>query len=146
MQKMRFRISHEDWPGIEAENLWVDELVDGHFKINSIPFYVYGVSTGDVVAATMVNGRLEFDSVVSRSGHSTYRVLIANEQGPESPAFAFLWQRLAALGCSNEVAKRRWVAIDIPATTNADSVYGILEVGAHEGVWTFDEGHCGHPL
>jgi len=25
-------------------------------------------------------------------------------------------------------------------------VYGLLERGMHERAWTFEEGHCGHPV
>src|SRR5205823_166240 len=129
-----------------AENLWARVLDEDRLRIESIPFYVYGVSLADVVAADIVDGRIQFREIVSRGGHSTYRVLVKDSRGYESEAFIQIWQRMERLGCCREVAKRRWIAIDVPASSDVFAVYKLLQEGDSKGIWTFEEAHVGHPV
>jgi hypothetical protein len=143
--KVRFRLEEADAVmGVEAELLWAIPLRRGIFKLDSIPFYVYGISNEDIVSAVTEGAIFEFDEVVSRGGHSTYRVLINDAAGFESDSWIHHWPKLAALGCSFEIAKRRWIAIDVPGSSNVNAVYALLEQGVSEGIWSIDEGHCGH--
>jgi Domain of unknown function (DUF4265) len=145
--KIEFPLSEQDrQQGVDAENLWAVILTDGNLKIDNIPFYVYGVSYGDIVNAFVRGNCLVFRSVVRRGGHSTYRVLVADELGYESEPFVHLWRQIESLGCAREVAKRRWIAIDVPPSADADEVYKVLEYGEENGVWSFEEGHCGHAV
>jgi hypothetical protein len=145
--KVCFPLSEQDAAmGVKAENLWAQPLESGGFRIDNIPFYVYGVSNKDVVSAELIDGSLQFQSVLSRGGHSTYRVLVRDPAGFESAPWRDRWARLAELGCSYEVAKQRYIAIDVPKLSSADVVYAVLEKGAADGIWSIDEGHCGHPI
>jgi hypothetical protein len=145
--KIRFALSPEDSDeGVEAESLWAEDLGRGRFVVDSIPFYVYGISNRDTVAASVIDDRLCFDKVVDRGGHSTYRVLVKDEAGFTSSELKSLWEQLKGLNCLCEVARRRWVAIDVPPNADADAVYRILDSGEANGLWTFEEAHCGHPL
>jgi hypothetical protein len=139
-------LSEEDAShGVEAELLWAEDLGGGRFRIENIPFYIYGISYSDVVSADEDGDRQSFREVVARSGHSTYRILVKDPNGFESDGFRRAWQPLSILGCQYEVARRRWVAIDVPSTTDVFAVYELLEAGAKAGIWTFEEGHVGHP-
>lgn len=143
--KVHFPLSPQDRSqGVEAENLWAMKLGRDKFKLDNIPFYVYGVSSGDIVTAEMADGRLVFRRVVERGGHSTYRLLVKDEAGFESEHFKRLRVQLEKLGCSYEVAKRRWIAVDVPPDTDVFAVYKLLESGEGAGDWDFEEGHCGH--
>jgi Domain of unknown function (DUF4265) len=145
--KVRFPLSDEDrGHGVEAENIWAECVGTDSYRIDNIPFYVYGISFDDVVCARERNGCLAFDAVRSHSGHSTYRVLIKDEAGFESPAFKRSWLILEQLGCSFEVARRRWVSIDVPPSSDVFAVYKALELGEQDAVWTFEEAHCGHDV
>lgn len=145
--KIRFLLSVQDAEqGVEAENLWALDLGNGLYKIDNIPFYVYGISCGDTVHAALAEGRLTFQTVVQRGGHSTYRVLLKSDRGVDDDRFRRLWKRLATMGCSREIARKRLVAIDIPTEADADAVYGVLQIGKSDGTWVFEEVHCGHPL
>ena len=144
--KIRFPLNEEDWEGLDAENLWAEPISDGAFKIDNVPFYVYGVSNEDVVSARLIEGRLQFQSVLTRGGHSTYRVWLQDPEGYEGTGWKELWPYFAELGCSFERAKQRWMAIDVPKASNVDAVYALLAEGEADGVWEFSEGHCGHSL
>lgn len=56
------------------------------------------------------------------------------------------WKPVEALGCTYERATKRLLAIEVPPTADIYAVYKLLEAGARAGVWSFQEGHCGHPL
>lgn len=55
------------------ENLWADDLGKNRYRIESIPFFIYGVSRNDVVTASPdPQGKLQFKKVVKRSGNTPY--------------------------------------------------------------------------
>ena len=60
--------------------------------------------------------------------------------------FARDWEPLEKLGCTYERANRRLVAIDVPPRSDVYAVYAVLEDGEKDGLWEFEEGHCGHAL
>jgi hypothetical protein len=56
------------------ENLWASRVKGSNYRLESIPFFVYGVAQHDVVAAKPdPEGRLVFLSVVESSGNRTLR-------------------------------------------------------------------------
>lgn len=145
--KVRFELPPEDRAhGVETESLWAQVTGDGRYRIDNIPFYAYDISLGDVVTGTVDGDRIAFQRVLERGGHSTYRILVKDERGYESPAFLEGWRELENHGCSYEVAKRRWIAIDVPSAADVFAVYRILEDGENRGLWSFEEGHCGHAV
>jgi len=50
------------------------------------------------------------------------------------------------LGCTYENANSRLLSIDVPPSVDIYKAYSLLELGEKEGVWDFEEAHCGHPL
>lgn len=145
--RVRFPLSAEDRSfGVDAENIWAERVGHNSYRIDNIPFYVYGISLDDVVRAIERDGHTVFEAVLLHGGHSTYRVLVQDDAGFESPAFQSRQELLRQLGCSFEVAKRRWIAIDVPPKTDIFAVYKELEQGEQQGVWTFEEAHYGHKV
>src|SRR5262245_3626053 len=81
--RIRFELEEPDehgWPPAGAETLWAQRVGDNEYEIDNIPFYVRGVSAGDIVSVSEKEGALVFQSVLKDSGHSTIRVII---KGPE---------------------------------------------------------------
>lgn len=143
--KILFELGADDREnGIDAETLWAVPLEGGLYRIDNSPFYAYGVSLGDIVRAEPANGFLAFREVHSRSGHSTYRVWIEPASGIGRSEFDTCLRELERLGCSSELAREHWFAIDVPSTCNISAVYTILEDGEQRGLWWFEEAHCGH--
>lgn len=69
------------WPVLESDRC---------FRIESIPFFVKGISRGDIVAAKVSENNdvqegefLEFESIVERGGHNTYRLLLRERYSNE---------------------------------------------------------------
>jgi len=134
----------EDETHRSAETLWAEPVGSELYRLRNIPIYVYGFSSVDIVTAVSIDDRLTVTGIASRSGHSTYRVFLSEDSSSES--FENDWASLAELGCSYERATRRCVGIDVPPAADVYAVYQSLEKGERSHRWTFEEGHCGHPL
>src|SRR5512146_547637 len=79
----------DDW-------LWAEPLGSGRFRIESCPFFAYGVSRDDVVRAVEAAGedapRLE--DVVEKGGHRTLRIALDPEVDLADASVQGLLERL----------------------------------------------------
>lgn len=123
-----------------TESVWAKPEGEGRYKLCNSPFYVYGVSFEDVVFAKKEGESLLFTGVAATSGHSTYRIVVSD--AGKSQLDARLSQ-LNGLGCTYEGGP--FLALDVPPESDIHHVYKLLEEGEHDGLWEFEEGHCGHP-
>jgi len=137
--KVRFQLEPGAWHGSATETLWAERVDDRRLRLRNVPFYVFGVSIEDIVFAHPADELFEFDGVSIHGGHSTYRVIISGDAETQ-------WTPLAKLGCTYEQGPGRLRAVDVPPSTDIRAVYSALEQGEREGIWDFEEGHCGHPL
>jgi hypothetical protein len=143
--KVLFHLEPDAGRGPATEALWAERIDQRRFRLLNVPFFVLGVSIADVVLArTSEGGVIEFEAVSIRSGHSTYRIMPRAAVPPE--AVQQKWQGLEQLGCTYEQGPGSLRAVDVPPRSDIYSVYALLEQGEHEGVWEFEEGHCGHPV
>lgn len=140
-------LPHDEWHGQSSETVWVEPIGDGVFRIRNVPFYARNLSFGDVISAReAANSALTLDKVVSRGGHSTYRIRLADSVSLEDLTFDKYWQPLEAAGCTYERATERLLGVDVPPAAGIYEVYDLLSTGENEGAWSFEEGHCGHHL
>ena len=128
---------------VSYENMHAIVLNNDEYMIDNSPFYVYGISFGDTVS--VVNdkvGKLIFDSVLERGGHSTYRVKLPINK--DHRYFLEMWPKLEKLGCTFEgtsADKCRLYAIDVPPGADVNRIYNILQDAEDNGFWEFEEGH-----
>ena len=143
-RKIRFPLSADDWPNLEAELIEAEPVGNDRYRVLRAPFYAYGLSRNDVVAARIEGEGPVFARAVQRAGHSTYRIyrLDADDRG----SFEKLIAELENLGCVIRVAKRNLLSVDVPPATNIHATYAVLQDGETSGVWEFEEGHCGHSV
>ncbi len=136
-----FHLDPGNEQGIKTETVWAEPVGIGNFRIANSPFYVFGVSSEDVVAARELDGRLVFKEVISQGGHSTYRVFLHDCRTIHSPEFKRYWDPISALGATFENANDHFVAVDIPAGKDIQAIYELLEQGEKDEVWSFEEGN-----
>lgn len=131
-------------PNDEIETLWA--LVEGpdRYRVDNIPLLAFGLSLGDVVRATVVDGRPTFAAVLAPSGHSTYR--LALRDGIDPDRYPELIGGLKNLGCGFERFTRRMMGVDIPPEADIYAVYALVEAGMAAGTWDFEEANVEHPL
>jgi hypothetical protein len=108
-----------------VETPWVVPVSDGHFRLENIPFYAYGISLGDILEATPADDdpRPLVRRVVTKSGNRTLRVL-ADEGAPSVPQS--LLDKIESVGCSYTGATPRYICINIPPIVPLDTVVAVL--------------------
>jgi hypothetical protein len=118
---------------------------DDYFQIESIPFYLKNISRGDIVKANVVENKelqdgelFEFDSVVDRGGHNTYRLFLRKKR-PDDPEFT-----------TNELLKKQlaieeqygdFFAVDVPPTVNQQAIDDYLLSERESGRWHMQDGY-----
>jgi hypothetical protein len=118
----------EDW-------LWAEALGSGRFRVESCPFFAYGISRNDVVQAAERAGDESplLDAVVEKSGHRTLRIALDPGVEMTDGTVQGLLERLLELGCTHEALRPKLVAVDVPAEVDVAVVIALLQVVADEG-------------
>jgi len=113
-------------PVVGYENLWADELGDNRYRIESAPFFIYGISRNDIVSASPdEEGRLQFAQVVSSSGNRTVRA--RSDKLVNNTAFKKrVIGELTRIGCNVEELRSRLLSIDVPPEVGMQTVTDYL--------------------
>jgi hypothetical protein len=116
---VRIRVPLDPGPGPTGpadDWLWAEPLGSGRYRIESCPFFAYGVSRDDVVRATEPGSdeapRLE--DVLEKGGHRTLRIALDAKVEMTDGAVQRLLERLLELGCTHETLRPKLVALDVP--------------------------------
>ncbi len=119
----------DDW-------VWAEPLGSGRFRVESCPFFAYGVSRDDVIVAVPPPGdespRLE--DVVEKSGHRTLRAALDPSVDVAHPRIQDLLGRLLELGCTHETLRPKLVAVDVPPAVDVGACVALLQKIGDEGV------------
>ena len=111
----------DDYPPADWEHLWAIQQ-GSWYEIDNIPFFVKGVSVGDVVSVHQKNGELVFDEIIKFGGHSTIRVVMFNAASGYS-----LRCKLENLGCATEGSHLpNLFSVDVPPEVNYSEVIDLL--------------------
>jgi hypothetical protein len=123
-------------PGEPADDwLWGEPLGSGRFRIESTPFFAYGISRDDVVRALPAAGEEEprLEDVLEKGGHRTLRAALDPSAELTSGAVQGLLERLLELGCTHEMLRPKLVALDVPGAVDVAVVVQLLQALADEG-------------
>ena len=143
-EKIAFQLERDEhgYPPADWEHLWAEMLSDGSYEIGNTPFFVRGISIGDVVTAREEDDMLVFQDLVRASGHSTIRVVVADVA--EMPS---LQEALQALGCAIEMSHLpNLLSVDVPEDVDYAIVRAYLKRGEREGRWEYEEGALRHVM
>jgi hypothetical protein len=122
----------------EDEWLWAEPLGSGRFRLESSPFFAYGLSHGDVVRAVGSGDRPRLDEVECKSGHRTLRVALDGGWDLDRPEIGRFLDELLELGCSYEPLPPKIVALDVPPELDVGIVVGRLQVALRDGVLVWE--------
>ena len=124
------------WPVLER---------DDYFSIESIPFFVKGISRGDIVRARVTRNSevqeaefFEFDKVVDRGGHNTYRLLL-REKRADDPEFTE--NELLQKGLAVETDDDDFFAVDVPQSVDQKAIDDYLISESNSGRWGLQDGY-----
>lgn len=140
LKKIVARLEAGAWHGHATETVWAERIDESRYRLRSVPFYARGLSVEDVVTTRTEDDVDVITGVSLYSGHSTYRIFLANGTTLESKAFNDHWKQLSGLGCTFERATERLLGIDVPPTADLRRAYDLLAQGEAAGVWEFEEG------
>jgi hypothetical protein len=144
MEKVTMRLDN-DWHGNSSETLWVSPwFKENSFQVRNIPFYAKGVSLDDIIETDEIDGTKYFKCIFKKSGHSTYRIFLANNVTEQQ--FNSYWAPLEKIGCSYEKGFNRFYSIDVPSDADIYIAHSLLENGEKNNVWEFEEADIGHEL
>jgi hypothetical protein len=133
--KSKIVLVYRDQEGnIAEETVWGEPMGD-NFKVDNVPFFAPNLALDDIVSVELDDGVLYFDKLVTPSGHSTLQIIFFKEK--EIPRVLDL---LVAFGCSWEgMAKRPYYAVDIPPSTDYETIRSFLLGELEAGVLDFKE-------
>lgn len=137
--KVLFRLEKDEdgYPPEDVESLWGVLRRDG-VELDNIPFFAKGVAVGDMVKVQEApDGALEFEAVVRRGGHSTYRILLLKKRS-EDPKLTM--DELINLGLSVE-EDAGLLAVDVPPDVPLVAIREYLFEGIDSGRWEVEEAH-----
>ena len=151
--KVHFELVQDEdgYPPAAVESVWATALGQGRFRLDNIPFFVYGVSCFDIVLAQeRDDGALWFDTLAEASGHSTIRVTIfrdSSDRRPRDERVEELRADLRKLGCDSERSHIPGLfSIDVPPEVPLRPVKETLERGKDKGFWDYEEATLAHSL
>jgi hypothetical protein len=139
--KVLFKLEKEDedYPPVDYERLWARPLGEGLFELDNIPFFVRGISAGDVVAARQGDGEVVFSELVRPSGSSTLRIIVFDESHMEE-----VRRRLQDFGCSTELNVSKMLGVDVPAQVDLQTVRTWLMEQQSSGTLEFEDACIRH--
>jgi hypothetical protein len=129
---------HEGYPKSQDwEDLWCSPVAGGGFRVDSSPFFVKEIASGDIVSAVRTEeGWYKFEAVISRGGNSNFRIWLRDGMAEDRDKIV---QALRELGCHVEVTLERLIAIDVPADRETE-VWDYLEAGHARDTWELQVG------
>ena len=123
------------WPVLES---------DRYFLIESIPFFVRGIARGDIIKAKVSENSevqegefFEFESIVERGGHNTYRLLIRENHTTD---LGLTKEELLGKGLAFEIEDNDFFAVDVPPSVNQKEIDDFLIAEAEAGRWGLEDG------
>lgn len=140
--KIEFRVDPNDERSVKTERLWAERVGPGRFRLLNNPFFLFGISADDVVEA---DDGFKFRRVVSRGGHSTYRIFLQGGRTITEPDFLAYWRPISDLGATFENANDHFISVDIPPGVDVAAIYELMEKGERDGMWAFEEVHYAGP-
>jgi uncharacterized protein DUF4265 len=122
-------------PGPADDWLWAEALGNARFRVESCPFFAYGISRDDIVHAAERAGEEAplLDDIVEKGGHRTLRFALSPDLELAAPEVQGLLERLLELGCTHEVLRPKIVAVDLPPEVDIGVVAELLQRSTREG-------------
>ena len=128
----------DGYPPIGSESLNAIACEDGRYRLDNTPFFVEGVSLGDVVEAVKsVGSALNFKRVHTQSSNTSLSIILLDADVRES-----LVRYLEGMDCYCEYGEfptMEALAVSVPATAPYADVTGHLEELEDRGLISYAE-------
>ncbi|MBI6563547.1 DUF4265 domain-containing protein [Pseudomonas synxantha] len=130
----------DGYPPVEFESIWGIQITTNTFVIDNTPYYIYGLSKGDTVLATMKNNELFGSKIVSKGGHSTLRAFVEQSDIRQN-----IRDEIIKLGADcNSVTGGSLLAIDIPPVADFDRIDKFLSSVSNNDTIAYEDACLQH--
>lgn len=138
--KISFRLQQDGdgYPPATTETVWAKKISENEYEIDNIPFYVRGISTGDIVSVTNEDGELVYERLITPSDTSTLRVIIMDKNNKEKTELN-LRKYFIKSGCAIEGINPVMFAVEVPRSVNLKPIVEYLAEGEKNGLWGYEE-------
>lgn len=138
--RIRIRLEAAGEPGPAEDSVWAESLGSERYRVESCPFFAYGISRDDVVRAADApgGGGPVLDDVLEKGGHRTLRLTLGPSVEPRSNPVQRILEKLIDLGCTHELLRPRLVAIDLPPEVDLAVAAGLLQEAARTGALSWE--------
>ncbi|WDF46864.1 DUF4265 domain-containing protein [Chryseobacterium sp. KACC 21268] len=123
LEKILVRYYSDVLEEIVVETLWAEIINsnDGLYKIDNIPFYGPGFSSGDIVFAEYdeEEERITYRKIVEHSGNSTIQIVVLDENIDVME----LRKEFEGLGCESEGMGNKYFVMEVPFNTSYSIIF-----------------------
>jgi hypothetical protein len=122
--------------GPDHDWVWGEPLGHDRYRVESCPFFAYGISRDDVVRAGErdADGAPLLEHVEAKGGHRTLRLALDPDVELDAVEVQGMLERLLEMGCTHEVMRPKIVAVDVAPTVDEGAVVALLEAASRDGV------------
>lgn len=124
-----------------VETMWANDLGDGRYRVDNIPWFAYGVSLHDVISVKYLQGdsRPYFDRVIVPSGEITNRITF-EENLPEEKrrAASDLLQQIIESASTFSKYSEDYVAIVALDSELQGHLEPLMRSGEQAGYWDWE--------
>ncbi len=133
--RIRIRMDATGEPGPTEDAVWAEPLGSERYRVESCPFFAFGISRDDVVRAAGAPGEHGpvLDDVLEKGGHRTLRMTLVQGVDLRSPPVQRILEKLIDMGCTHELLRPRLVAIDLPPEVELEVAAQVLEDASRAG-------------
>jgi hypothetical protein len=133
--RIRIRLEGAGESAPAEDSVWAEPLGSERYRVESCPFFAYGISRDDVVRAAEAAGEggPVLDDVLEKGGHRTLRLTLGPSVELRSAPVQRILEKLIDLGCTHELLRPRLVAIDLPPEVELELAAGLLQDAARAG-------------
>ncbi|WP_234004326.1 DUF4265 domain-containing protein, partial [Cronobacter sakazakii] len=118
----------------DYESVWLKINNEGDYELNNIPFYVYGVSKGDVLAFQKKD-EFVVSSILKNNGHSTMSIYMNVKHQKNDVIYAL--QLLG--GFTNSAITSPLFSLDIPSEVSFAAIDRFLKEKMKEGILDYED-------
>ncbi len=111
LTKIRFDLQGQG-AAVGGETVWAEQVGPDLYRLRNIPFNAFGFAFGDIVRTVERDGWPTVMGPAQHGSHYVVRIMFAVDS--ENPPAQEVLRELTSVGCTFEMASRRFVAVDAP--------------------------------
>ncbi len=138
--RIRIRLDGSGEAGPAEDSVWAESLGSERYRVESCPFFAYGISRDDVIRADEAPGQggPVLDDVLEKGGHRTLRLTLGPSVELRSAQVQRILEKLIDLGCTHELLRPRLVAIDLPPEVDLAVAAELLQAASTSGALSWE--------